>query len=178
MDVKNRFYLYGQFVGHGLGGGETNEETLGDTLRRGIFGEDTPEATILQTQLFLTREGRKAQELMALAIEGANHPKDTSADLYLDPLDQKNIDLLGKFIQEFGESGFSSAVAREQIMKNLNGGPFAVQAAYARYYVHRYTLSLESKEGVLDQLCRLRDATSESRIQNYWKILEQTIQSS
>ena len=177
MDLKNRFYLYGQYVGFKLKDSPIDGHALRAELGRSIFGDHTPEATILQAQLFLAGEAQKFQELMGLAGEGAKNPLDTSGELYLDELDRMQLRQLGKFIDDHGESGFAAAIARDQIVKNLNNGPLAVRATYASFFIHRYTIGLETKEEVLARFQELQETASDSRSKEYWKILQQIVQS-
>jgi hypothetical protein len=174
-DLKNRFYLYGQHIGAKLKSRALDEQALKLALSAAVFGESTPETTILQAQLFLAGEQHRFQELMATAMDGARNPMDTSSNLYLEQPNEEDLRLLGKFIADHGESGFEAPEARGQILRNLNNGPLALRAEYAKFYVHRYTISLETKVDVLAKLQELQEAAIESRAEGYWNTLRQIV---
>ena len=177
MHLNNRFYLFGQFIGNKLGARVADDAGLGTALGSAIFFGNTPEATILQAQLFLVGNSSKFQELMGLAREGARNPKDTSNDLYLDQMDEMELAAAREFVENHGGSGFDSVAARDRIEANLNRGSFASKAAYASFYIHRYTISLESKESVIATFEGLHASASDSRSKEYWNILKQIVQS-
>jgi hypothetical protein len=50
-----------------------------------------------------------------------------------------------------------------------------LRAEYAKFYVHRYTISFETKVDVLAKFQELREAAIESRAESYWNILRQIV---
>ncbi|MEO7453954.1 MAG: hypothetical protein ABIV13_04240 [Fimbriimonadales bacterium] len=169
-EMADRFYRYGQNLGwFAVSKGGTIEEAV---MVAGFYliADDSPEATLLLSMYMLSNDENRTGQLEKVD-EGARNPKDTSKELFLDPLPAAEKEEADKFVQKYTGRSFVEPAAKRQIESKLRSSSFAVRALYVRYLIARYAGGHETQRTVIAELERQANLETNEREKKFWNLL-------
>jgi hypothetical protein len=158
-----------------LGKQTTGDEEWGMAVGLYLLGDTSPEATLLLASGALSNE-EAATMFKKRLDEGIRNPKDTSDELFLDPLPQTEREESDEFIRLYAGKSFVAPEAKKVILAKLQSKSFPVRALYARHLINRYFAGHESKRSVLSELERQMSQQPE-RETTFWSLLRAMVDS-